>query len=163
MADSAITVLMDLYKENTTHGRQHETQRQLVTAAIVALDASLLAVMSALKFHPASLPLAAVVTMTGFIGKRFSEKFFERFKYHTTMAKWFRERLNAMCPDAQIEVCRERARAEHAKEFPGYDEQRLNKLWLTLNSIVIWLGGLCCLIVFANCLCRQVSGKYLFE
>jgi hypothetical protein len=55
--DDSLAILLDFYKENRVHGRQHETQRQLLAFAVVALVAALLSAIAALKFYPATLLL----------------------------------------------------------------------------------------------------------
>jgi hypothetical protein len=161
-----IPFLLDLYKENTTHGRQHETQRQLVTGGVAALTAALLSAMAALKFHPATLPLAMFVIFAGIVGKRFSQKFYERFRYHMTLAETFRTRLGELCPEARLEACREGAKIHHKKHFPQSSEEaqvRLNKLWLTLNGVFMWLGIACAVLILANWAWFLKTGKYLVQ
>jgi hypothetical protein len=160
-----ITPLLELYKENTIHGRQHETQRQLVTGAVVALAAALISAMASLRFHPATFPLGIFVAVSGVLGRRFSRKFYERFRYHMAMAYEFRAQIDLKCPDAGIGNCRQEAKKKHSGAFPSQNKKdhkdHLNRLWLTLDRSVMWLGIGCTTLVFINWGFLVIYGKYL--
>jgi hypothetical protein len=119
-----ITILLDLYKEQRAHGRQHETQRQLVTAAVVALTVALLSAMAALKFQPAATFLLGIaVIAAGVLGRLFSEKYYERFKHHWALARAFLNRIDELCPEAEITQCKEEA-YEDVKNYGTSDGRK---------------------------------------
>src|SRR5581483_168764 len=106
-------LLMELYKENTAHGRHTETQRQLVTTFLVTFVGGILALLGTRSFDVYLLPLALFIIPVGSFGKSMIEKLKERFEYHMAMARAFRTEIEVQCPSARIAERRSEAKSKH--------------------------------------------------
>jgi hypothetical protein len=112
-----ITALIELYKENTAHGRHTESQRQLVTTILVTFVGAILGLLGTRSFDIYLLPLAVFIIPVGVFGKAIVAKLKERFEYHMAMAKAFRTEIETQCPSARISERRQEAKERHKKEF----------------------------------------------
>jgi len=97
----AVTALLEMYKENTAHGRHLETQRQLVSGFVLALAGAVLAALATLKFEVgACVALGLVLIGAGLMGTAFS--LVQYGKYTESRRRWrgARERLEQLLPSA---------------------------------------------------------------
>jgi hypothetical protein len=70
-----VQALLELYKEQCTHGRHTESQRHLVTAMFLTASGALLTIVSYNKFETWVWPLAGSVCVLGLIGMGFAHVF----------------------------------------------------------------------------------------
>src|SRR6202795_2952015 len=69
----SVTALLDLYKENTAHGRHLETQRQLVSGFVMAIGGTVVGALATLRFDEgACFVLGLVLVGFGLMGTLFS-------------------------------------------------------------------------------------------
>lgn len=159
-----VTVLMEFYKENTTQGRQLESQRQFVTAIFLTLAGAILAAIATLKLTIGSLPLALMLLPLGWYGRKFTQKYWERFEYHMEYARRVRKQIDILCPDAGLESIRMEARKTHDKDprFQALRRMRVYKKWAEMHGFVIALGVIASFLILVNYWHYLKYGVYLF-
>ncbi len=136
---------MELYKENTAHGRHLETQRQLVSGFVLTLGGVVLAALGTLKFErSASQWLGGILVCAGLLGAIFS--IVQYGKWRESRERWraFSLRISQLCPTAEISRARSIAKDKMRERwnigwllcsvFP------LHWLWTMLNLFVLVLG-----------------------
>lgn len=92
-SDHEFITLLELYKENCTHGRHIESQRSAVSSMFLTAAGVLLSVVGALKLAPGTLPLAICVIGLAYFAKRFVKMY--SLTYHETSRRrrHYRERM----------------------------------------------------------------------
>jgi hypothetical protein len=136
----AVTILLEFYKENTTHGRHLETQRQLVSGLVLAIAAAAIGALAALRFQDrACLLLGAVLLGDGFLGTAFSIVQYGKYAQTRERFRALRDQLDLLCPTAGLSSTMKKAKSAtktwgHVGKFP------LHWLWIFLNAGVLGLG-----------------------
>jgi hypothetical protein len=146
----AITVLLEMYKENTNHGRHLETQRQLVTGFVLTIAAAALGALATLHFKKdACVGLGFVLVVFGLIGTLFS--IVQYGKYTQSRQRWraARERLARLSPLADLSGIAAASRPGAKPEgqcspaaWLKIGNTPLHWLWTLLMFVVFTLGGL---------------------
>jgi hypothetical protein len=140
----SVTVLLELYKENTAHGRHLETQRQLVSGLVLAIGGTVVGALASLKFdRGACWGLGCVLIAFGLLGTVFS--IVQYGKWTESRQRWrvFRRRLDQLCPRAQLGIALTISKTEMADDFPRWlyaSKFPLHWLWTLLNFSVLLLG-----------------------
>ncbi len=143
-AARAFTVLLEIFKENTTHGRHVQTQRQLVTAFILAIAGAILGALGTLHFPVAACKgLGIVLFVFGLIGALFC--FVQHGKYVQNRARWqaTRDRLEALCPLTHLNKI-------IAASNPKSSSKRNPKMWLWAGTLPLqwfWISLPLCISV----------------
>jgi Na+/melibiose symporter-like transporter len=146
-----ITLLLEMYKENTNHGRHLESQRQLVAGFILTIAAATLGALSNLKFRrDACVGLGLVLIVFGVMGSLFS--IVQYGKYNQSRIRWrgARERLAELCPLADLERIYEKSKPGAIQGSTPKEKATakwlkagtwpLHWLWTLLMLIVLFLG-----------------------
>jgi hypothetical protein len=129
------SVLLEMYKENTAHGRHLEGQRQLATALILPFAAAAFGAAITLQFErPAAIALGAFLVALGILGAVYSKSTYTRWRESMAKAEKFRLRLGQLCPSAHIEKCLKDAGARSDLTLP------LHQFWILLQASVAALG-----------------------
>lgn len=137
----AVTTLLELYKENTAHGRHLETQRQLVSGLVLTVAAAVIGALAALKFlEGVCFLLGWVLVGFGLLGTAFSIVQYGKYTQNRERFRALRNRLNELCPTAGLSAIINEARSKkrgwgRVGNFP------LHWLWTLLNVCVLIMGG----------------------
>jgi hypothetical protein len=162
-----------MHKEQCDQARQHEVMRQQSTTITVTLAGAIIAAATATGPHVLSglqsihhqvffvgfASLGIFIMGLGFFGERICLKHYERNRYHTTLAGYYRYRLEQMAPDAAIgKALRSAAYAQHRDKWaedtrPIYREMveyRVHRGWLMVHRFIILSGAvvaMACMVI----------------
>jgi hypothetical protein len=128
-------LFLELYKEQTTHARHTEQQRQQMTQLILATGAALLGAMAALRFSIYCLPLAAAMIRLGSFGSGFTRTYSDRLDGHTSRARELRK-----AADSEVAAG---AAQRIFDENPVVKSDRIRTYWYGLNRAIQFLGIVC--------------------
>src|SRR5258708_6937921 len=99
----SVTALLELYKENTAHGRHLETQRQLVSGFVMAIGGTVVGALATLKFDEAACRgLGLVLVGFGLLGTLFSVVQYGKWTESRERWRAVRKRLDRLCPSAEV-------------------------------------------------------------
>jgi hypothetical protein len=133
-------ILLANYKEHADEARQHENQRERMTALVIAVGGGSLALATS-KIEGVNVGLlGGALVVLGLYGAVFSLKHYERNRRHAAMLKGIGRRLEELYPLTQLQHIRSRAKSEHGKSFGGVERLRLHYLWIGLPLMVSLLG-----------------------
>lgn len=141
--------LLEIYKEHAAQARQHETQRQQMTALVVAIAAALVGFVAASLKRPTIgllVPGVFLIFLGGY-AVLFSRKHYERNRMHTTIMGAFRQELERTLNGVQLSPIRQLAEHAHNAEFPLLHGRRLHLFWDWLNGSVAIVGIILVVVV----------------
>ena len=140
-------IILAMFQEHCSHGRQHESQRSTVTSIILSISAALVALVSLDKaINKADIPLGLFLIGLGVFGSFFCAKLYERFRLHMQHVKIYREELEKLSPESKVNELHWKAENAHS-EIANLDIVPLNKLWIYLHLFIAFLGLV--IVVFA--------------
>ena len=131
-----------MYQEHVTQARQHEDQRERMTALVVGITTAALAFAAQDGLTWNDLLLTVPLITLGFFGRKFSKKHYERNRLHVKIAT---EYVKAIDPN--IYDLRDKAEATHKLKHNHIFEQRLYVFWEQLHYAVSMLGILASLTI----------------
>ncbi|MFF2084050.1 hypothetical protein ACFVVM_09750 [Nocardia sp. NPDC058176] len=139
--DNDVAILLRLWQEQRTQGRQSENHRAVMTAVIVIGASGGLGYVAA---QPGSSPITAAVgiavALLGLFGALISAKYYERFKMHMDAAQLLRRRLDGLYPDLLLEDDWAANRRQHEGSYPLMSRIRLDHLWIAVHLGISLLG-----------------------
>jgi hypothetical protein len=145
----ATEILVSLIEENWNHIRHSEDQRATITNLIVIVVSIIQGVLTQTGFTKNALPLTILLVLLGFYGLVTTAKLHERSRFHIKRARKFRDRLDTLCPDAQINLLQKLADEEHQSQHLILAKKvRLSSLWLALHIFIALLGTIYTVIIF---------------
>ena len=99
-----------------------------------------------------SLPLSALLTFLGIFGAIAVAKLYERGEFHIEQAKAWREKINELCPEAELLIRKKQGNANHANKFGKTIREgiRLHILWGNLNIAIAILGIVLSVIILIS-------------
>ena len=141
--------LLELYKEHAAQARQHETQRERMTGAVVAIGAAVTAFLAqALKDPSLALVIPAVFLVPlGCFGALFSRKHYERNRHHTAIMSAYLTALQAQIAGSDLHGPRKLGRAENEAQFGRLAKWRLYLFWDALNASVAVVGVVLTIVI----------------
>lgn len=141
--------LLEMYKEHAAQARQHETQRQQMTALVLAITAALVGFVAAnLKTPTIGLLIPGVfLFFLGGYAALFSRKHYERNRNHTTIMKAFRLQLEGTLNNVKLDAIRDQAEIAHNAKFPWLHKRELHLFWDLLNGAVAIVGIILVVVV----------------
>jgi hypothetical protein len=156
-----LSALRDCYQEHLNQARHHESQRERMSALVVAVTTALVSVTSQGAFALRTLPLALLLIPLGAFGLAFSRKHYERNRLHTTIARHYLRAIGGelAAPSPSIvgtllEDIHKAGRKDHKEKFGTRDDRhasltawRLHTFWNGLHVLIVILGG-----VLAGCI-----------
>lgn len=145
MADST-DVLLKLYEQRWAEVKQAEDQRSALSNIILLIASAIVGIFTQKGLDRNNLPLSLLLIFLGIYGAIVSRKYRERIHYSLSILKLYRNRLNELHPDAQIEERRIQAKEFHQKRHPLMIKLHPNYLWVALH-ISIAIAG-CILSIF---------------
>jgi len=143
-----INIIMEFYKEQLAFCRHVEGQRSTMTNIILVVTAILLGfTFNDGVIIKSNWPFPALIILIGIFSYLFSMKHYERFKLHDKLSDRYREIIEKMVSEADVN--REEINAELSKEFGVIHNQRLNAYWkgIPVAVTVLGIGSLALLIV----------------
>src|SRR5881296_1940709 len=99
-----LNALLEFYKEQCSHGRHTEAQREAVSRLLLTAAAALFAVMGTLNFSILSAPVALLFFALGILGRRFMRIYEEKWKEAEYRRNHYRteiERVGGITPPSQ--------------------------------------------------------------
>ena len=143
--------LMRMAEENWTQARHSEDQRATITNLIVVIASIDQGALTQTGFTKSSLPLTILLIILGIYGMIASAKLYERYRHHIYRAGRLRERLDELCPDAQVSERLKAADARHAAKHPILSGKiHLHSIWLGLHILIAALGVVYTIIIIAR-------------
>jgi hypothetical protein len=138
----ASAVLLDKYKEHRTQARQHETLRSTLVTITGATAGAVLSLSGAQGADPHFKLAAAVFLVTiGVFAAVMAYKHYERFRYHTTLAKEFDKRLISLSDKIVNLNNYDELKAKHIKRFGWIVEARAHVGWIVFPGLIAVLGA----------------------
>lgn len=149
MPDS-VSILLDKYKEHRTQARQHETLRSTLVTVTGAAAGAVLGFAGATGADK-TFKLAATVflVMMGTFAALMAYKHYERFRYHTALAKEFDKRLVSLSDKIVNLENYDVIKAKHCRRFGWVVEARAHVGWVLFPALIAVLG-LSLLVLQAN-------------
>jgi hypothetical protein len=138
----SVAVLLEIYKENTSHGRHLETQRHLVSAFVMTIAGAALGGLVTAKFNPATCQVIGVILVAfGILGSFFSVIQYGKWCFNRVQWRMARRRIDELCPTAHLMSELEKDRKLFHVSFWGLiSSLPLHWLWTLLNLIVVFMG-----------------------
>jgi hypothetical protein len=126
--------LLELYKEQCTHGRHIESQRQEITAILFTLAAALITLMGVLNFTFYSFPIGFLLFLVGALGWRFMQRYVEKWNETDKRRTFYRKKIESLALISCTGVT----------NSPG----RLRTLWKLIFAAIMVIGVFCTAFVF---------------
>ena len=137
----ASSILLDKYKEHRTQARQHETLRSSLVAFTGAAAGAVLGLAGAGGADKTfKLAAAAFLVLMGTFAALMAYKHYERFRYHTTLAKEFDKRLISLSDKIVHLENYDELKAKHVKRFGWVVEARAHLGWILFPALIAVLG-----------------------
>jgi hypothetical protein len=141
--------MWNMYNEHVTHGRQHEDQREKMTAGIAVFAAAVLALYSSEKSLINASVAGCLLFALGTYGTLFSLKHYERFRRHGTFAAIYRNQLETLLTGIPLKGKEIKVLGDEQHEktplFRALTPVRLHWLWAGMPAMIS-AGGLLLLI-----------------
>jgi hypothetical protein len=137
--------LLEFYKEQCSHGRHIESQRQAACTLLLTAGGALIALMGTLKFSIHCAPIACLLFALGWFGKRFVQVYELKWEESSERRNYYREAIETVTGISNPQVAR----------APG----TLRKFWRGTFDGLIFTGVLCLLIVIAVVWVRGSNSK----
>ncbi|MBD2104681.1 hypothetical protein [Leptolyngbya sp. FACHB-261] len=145
MADST-DVLLKLCEQRWAEVKQAEDQRSALSNIILLIASAIVGVFTQKGLDRNNLPLSLLLIFLGIYGAIGSRKYRERIHYSLSILKLYRDKLDELYPDAQIEKLRIQAKDFHEKRHPLMTKIYPHQLWVALH-ISIAIAGLILTII----------------
>ena len=131
---------LELYKEELIYARHHELMRSQVTNIVLFSATAITAAIGFdQKFSEADVPAGLLLFLLGIFGSLFSFKHFERFHFHYSRAREYRDTLDKEL-NLNLEEKRNRADKNVRNKFPRAHKWSLRYFWSGLPLISALLG-----------------------
>lgn len=137
-----------MYNEHVTQARQHEDQRERMTALIVVVAAAVMAFISKAGLEYSDLVLSLPLIILGAFGARFSFKHYERNRMHVKIASGY-----LLSIDSEIYGIRKSQEDEHNKKYSKSHAWSLHKNWEGIHIAVSIIGILLSVLIIGGKLC----------
>ena len=134
-------VLLKFFDEDWRQVRQSENQRTAFSNIILLIASAIFGYLTQHSLTVGMLPLTLLLFGLGLYGGIASEKLYERSKLHMELAWAWRDRLNELHPNLQIDRLKKEAEAINHRRFPRLHRLHLHHVWLALD-LSIALAGL---------------------
>jgi hypothetical protein len=148
--DSTNEFLLRSMVENWIHTRQSEDKRATIANVILVVASAIQGMLVLVGLDKKALPLTITLIVLGVYGALASAKLYERSQFHILRARKLRDRLDELCPEAQVQLLQKVAEDEHKTHYPVLMNVRLNTIWLGLHTVVAILGVVYTIICLAR-------------
>lgn len=145
MADST-DVLLKLCEQRWAEVKQAEDQRSALSNIILLIASAVVGIFTQKGLDRNNLPLSLLLIFLGVYGAIGARKYRERIHYSLSIIKLYRDKLDKLYPDAQIEELRIQAKEFHEKRHPFMTKIYPNQLWVALHTSIAIAG--CILTIF---------------
>ena len=100
---NSIGTLLALYKAETEQARHHEQQRATITNYVLVVSGAALSLLSIDGFS-SNLPIGIFLMGLGIFGCIASAKHYERHRYHSKMARAYRNKIKDVDQNTKITI-----------------------------------------------------------
>ena len=146
-----LDILWKNCQEHWLQGRHHEIQRSSVTNVLIAISSAIIGLVTFDKTIVISdLPLTIFLIILGVFGAVFSAKHYERFSFHISRARKYREEINKLFPDTPLRELIDKADEKHNRKHPRLRKLRLQYFWLGLYVLITLIGVMLTIIAAGN-------------
>ena len=134
-------ILLDKYKEHRAQARQHETLRSTLVSFTAASAAAVLGFAGSQGTDP-SFKLAACIflTLMGGFSAFMALKHYERFRYHTALAKEYDKKLLRVADEIVNVDNYDQIKEKHRKRFGRVVDARAYVGWIVFPALIAVLG-----------------------
>ncbi len=139
MPDAA-AVLLDKYKEHRTQARQHETLRSSLVTFTGAAAGAVLGFSGSAVDLAFKMAAAVFLVMMGAFAAVMAYKHYERFRYHTTLAREYDKRLVSLSDKIVNLENYDELKAKHLRRFGWVVEARAHVGWIAFPALISALG-----------------------
>ncbi|MBE0670806.1 MAG: hypothetical protein IH588_09475 [Anaerolineales bacterium] len=145
-----VEILLAYSKEEWEQRRQSENQRSMMTNFILTIASAITVLILNNGLTMSSLPLSILLVLLGIFGAIAVAKLYERGEFHIERSKAWRDRINELYPEAELDIRRKQANTSHATKFGRTIRERirLHSLWVNFNVAIAILGFAFVLIIF---------------
>lgn len=142
MADIS-DVLLKIYEEQWSQGRQLEEQRATFTNYIITISSLSVGFIIQNNFEIITLPIAVLVFLLGIYGTIVTSVMYSRFKLHSITAFTVLDKIESIQKNSIITEVFDTSFDKYRSKFPKLNKVRLHKLWRNLHLIITLVGLLC--------------------
>jgi len=141
MTDSKdIDVLLKFCEEQYIWCRHSESERSTMTNFIITIAAALVAFIGYVGFDIKVIPSGFFLLVLGIYGTLMTLKYHERFRLHLRLAGEWANKIDEICPNANLNSLTKKAFQEHRKKYSKLSEIKLSKLWVFIHILISLLG-----------------------
>ena len=133
-------VLLKFFDEDWRQVRQSEDQRTAFSNIVLLIASAIFGYLTQHGLTVDTLPLTLLLIGLGLYGGIASEKLYERSKLHMELAWAWRDRLDEIHPNIQIDRVKQEAEAVNHKRFPRLHRLHLHHVWLALDLSIALAG-----------------------
>ena len=127
-------------QENWRLSREAEEKRFWLVTVNVFLATTLQVIITLTGFHRQMILVSCWVVLIGVYGVVANLKLYERSQFHISRARKLRAKLDALCPDGEIEQLFQSVEQEQKRAYPLLTNVRLNNIWTALHALIALLG-----------------------
>lgn len=135
-----VDVLLKFCEEQYTWCRHTESQRSTMTNFIITITAALVALIGYVGFDIRIIPGAIFLLALGIYGTIMTLKYHERFRLHLRLAGEWANKIDEICPNANLNLLAKKAFQEHRKKYSKLSEIKLFRLWVFIHILISLLG-----------------------
>lgn len=133
-----LDILLGFYAQQNAGLKHHETQRATITNLVVVVAGAIIGLQQYLSNSLVQHLLAAFVVALGAFGALLSAKHYQLSTRHGSLARAYREKIEAMNDICAIE--HDKISAEIAKRLPKLSRLELWRLWVVFHLFIASLG-----------------------
>ena len=145
-----IEILLKFCEEHYTWCRHTEEQRSTMTNLIISITGALLAFVAFLGFTINALPIAIFLVILGIYGVIMILKFHERFRLHLELAGQWANRIDELCPNAELNLRSKKAYKKHGKKYNKLKKIKLYRFWVFIHVLISLMGVGLIIIILLN-------------
>jgi hypothetical protein len=143
-------VLLRFFDEDWRQVRQSEDQRTAFSNIVLLIASAVFGYLTQHGLSRDMLPLTIFLIVLGIFGGLASEKLYERSKLHMELAWAWRDKLNELHPEINIDQLKEKAEAINHERFPRLHKLHLHHVWLALDLAIAIAGIISTIYVGSN-------------
>lgn len=138
------------YESELQQAINHEKARENITNFILVISGIIVSLMVYDdKLQRTDLLLSLSLVILGIFGMIFNAKYYERFTFHYSRAKKYRNLLEEQIINFDLQILRENVFESNSKRFGIIADIRLNWLWLALNLLISLFGIILTIIIIS--------------
>lgn len=137
--ESSLEILVRNYEQQLEHIRHLEDQRATFTNFVLVTSAVIAGFIVQEGLSLNSIPLSILLSIFGVFGTLASEKYYERYQLHNSLANNYYGKIDAMCKDVDLKELKKEAIDKHNKSH-HFSKLHVHTIWRSLNILIGLLG-----------------------